>query len=165
MAQNQYPQKNYEDRSETPKRYELGSFLEGDKLKDHLFDDIAEKIASSFVGKNNYGNPIGVTPTQLRRIFDEVKRFDRVLETDSSKWTEQKPYIQLIKSKVAYTVARAKNKAPKSDASTRAAYDNLYYFISNGIKESIDFEKYHIFVSLFEAVYGFYYEKAPRDGK
>ena len=63
----------------------------------------------------------------------------------------------MIKSKVHYATARAK-KDKKNDA---IYYDNLCDFISEGIELIKSPQDYHVFVSLFEAVYGFYYEKRP----
>lgn len=148
------------DLSETKPAIEIKSFYkEGTSTPvEDLFDGQAQKIAESFVGKNKRGLEIGVSSTQLRRIFDEVKRYERVLLGSETNWEEQLPYIKMIKSKVAYTVARASKTKPEE----KNVYKNLETFISSGIN-LIKVEKdYHTFVSLFEAVYGFYYEKAPK---
>ena len=67
------------------------------------------------------------------------------------------PYIKMIKSKVAYSVARA----AKQKSEEKGVYKNLEAFISSGIDLIKTQEDYHIFVNLFEAAYGFYYELAP----
>ena len=72
-----------------------------------MFDSVALNVAKSFKGKNKIGKDIGVTSTQLRRIFDEVKRFEQILSLQENQWEKQLPYIKMIKSKVAYSVARA----------------------------------------------------------
>lgn len=149
-----------QDKSQIKPAVEIKSFYApGTEIPEKdLFDKKALVIAESLVGKDDRGNSIGVSSTQFRRIFDEVKRHERVLSGTETKWEEQLPYIKMIKSKVAYTVARAIKTKPKE----RGVYKNLEAFISSGI-DLIKTEKdYHIFVSLFEAVYGFYYEKAPK---
>lgn len=123
-----------------------------------LFDVQAEKIAKTFIGKNKKGFAIGVSSSQIRRIFDEVKRFERVLSLTDSKWEEQLPYIKMIKSKVAYSVARAAKSKPEE----KGVYQNLEKFISSSINLIKTEKDYHVFVALFEAVYGFYYELAPK---
>ena len=127
-------------------------------LSEGLFDAQALKIAETFVGVDNFGNTIGVSSTQLRRIFDEVKRFERVLSLSGSKWEEQLPYIKMIKSKVAYAVARAS----KQKSAEKGVYKNLESFINSGISLIKTQKDYSVFVALFEAVYGFYYEMSPK---
>lgn len=140
-------------------------YISGTKnVRPELFSDFAEKVAKSFAhvsadpkdSKKERRN--GVTSTQLRRLFDEVKRYERLITDDDSKsWDLQYPYIKMIKSKVHYATARAK-KNSKYDS---IYYDNLCAFISEGIDLIKSVQDYHIFVSLFEAVYGFYYENRP----
>lgn len=131
---------------------------DGKTIEPNLFDSTAKKIAESFTGKDK-GKTIGVTSTQLRRIFDEVKRFEQILSADTQQWEKQLPYIKMIKSKVAYTVARAAKTKPAA----RKVYKNLDTFISSSIDLIKQENDYMAFLSLFEAVYGFYYEKAPKD--
>ncbi|AEB15059.1 type III-A CRISPR-associated protein Csm2 [Treponema succinifaciens] len=148
-------QKNsFEDKSETPNPVKITSFYKADgkTVQEDLFDSVALNVAKSFKGKN-----IGVTSTQLRRIFDEVKRFEQILSLQENQWEKQLPYIKMIKSKVAYSVARA----AKQKSEEKGVYKNLEAFISSGIDLIKTQEDYHIFVNLFEAAYGFYYELAP----
>ncbi len=141
---------------------EIKSFYDADgNVKIELFDSTAKKVAESFVGTNKNGKDIGVSSTQLRRIFDEVKRYKRVLASSNVKWEDQLPYIKMIKSKVAYTVARA----AKQKSEEEKVYKNLESFISQGINLVKSQKDYKVFVSLFEAAYGFYYELAPSSAK
>ncbi len=155
-------QKNqFEDKSETPEPVRIKSFYkeDGKTLREDLFDTTAKNVAQSFVGKNKRGSEIGVTSTQLRRIFDEVKRFEKVLQFSDSGWENQLPYIKMIKSKVAYSVARA----AKQKSEEKGIYKNLEAFVSSGIDLIKTQKDYETFVNLFEAAYGFYYELAPRN--
>lgn len=138
-------------------------YIPGTKnVRPELFNEFAEKIAKSFAlispNPKNLRRD-GVTSTQVRRLFDEIKRYERIIKDDDQKsWNEQYPYIKMMKSKVHYTVARAKKRA---NSITQKCYDNLSDFISEGIDLIKDANDYHVFVSLFEAVYGFYYENRP----
>ncbi|MEL5720918.1 MAG: type III-A CRISPR-associated protein Csm2 [Treponemataceae bacterium] len=124
-----------------------------------LFNEIAEGIAMSFCkqSRKNKGDQTEVslkgeiTITQLRRLFDEVKRFDQLVETKS--WDEIAPYIKMINSKVRYTVARMK----KTNRYSSEYYENLDRFMSDALKLVNDKNSYLVFSKLFEAVYGFYY--------
>lgn len=149
----------FEDKSETPAPVKIETFYKADgkTVDENLFDSMALNIAKSFKGKNKKGQDIGVTSTQLRRIFDEVKRFEQILTLQENQWEKQLPYIKMIKSKVAYSVARA----AKQKSEEKGVYKNLEHFISSGIDLIKTQEDYHIFVNFFEAAYGFYYELAP----
>ena len=136
-----------------------------DKLRPDLFNEFAEKVAKGLAeikdnprdSRKPFRN--GVTSTQIRRLFDEIKRYERLInDDDCSSWEKQYPYIKMIKSKVHNTVARSKKNGKREDA---IYYDNLSQFISEGIDLIKSVRDYHIFVSLFEAVYGFYYENRP----
>jgi CRISPR-associated protein Csm2 len=125
--------------------------------KDDLFDITAEKTAISFVNKNTKGDYYSVSGSQMRRIYDEVKRFDQKLDGDPGKWEKYYPYIKMIKSKISYNVARAIEKN-KYEADV---YNNLRQFILDGLDQDHvkDEKDYHVFAALFEAVYGFYYKE------
>lgn len=132
-----------------------------DKIRPDLFNEFAEKVAKGLAEiKDNPNNPRkpfknGVSSTQIRKLFDEIKRYERlIIEDDLSSWDKQYPYIKMMKSKVSYSVARSKKKHQR-DAKY---YDNLANFISEGIDLINTPKDYHVFVSLFEAVYGFYYQ-------
>lgn len=146
------------DLSFTPDRVELQSFYtEKGEVIDTLFDSKAKEIASSFIGKDQYGKNCGLTSSQLRKIFDEVKRFEGNFGSNKeSEWVKKKPYIKMIKSKVAYTIAR--------NGAKKGVWKNFEYFISSCIDKVESEKDYHVFLSLFEAVYGFYYELAIDNG-
>ena len=153
-----------EEKYLVPKPVRVESFYDDDKrtIKSDLFDSYAKNIAESFraKAKNPNDKDIGVTSTQLRRIFDEVKRFEQILTLQENQWEKQLPYIKMIKSKVAYTVARSIRKKSKEE---QCVYKNMEAFISSGIDLIKTQEDYHVFVNLFEAAYGFYYELAPKE--
>jgi CRISPR-associated protein Csm2 len=146
---------------QAPKPVALEGFYTADKkIKPDLFDKTALEIAESFYIK---GSQIGVSITQLRRLFDEVKRFKHILDVSPDQWEAQLPYIRMIKSKVSYTVTRAINRQKTGEKDVyKDIYKNLTVFMTHIdlVKELGD---YHVFVSLFEAAYGFYYEKAPKE--
>ncbi|MDR1399216.1 MAG: type III-A CRISPR-associated protein Csm2 [Treponema sp.] len=131
-------------------------YADGEKNpKPDLFSDTASKIADTFFIKES---KIAVSNTQLRRLFDEVKRFDRLIDAVPEQWAAQLPYIKMIKSKINYAVARA----IRTNRSEEGVYKNLADFITRGIDLVKEAKDYHVFVALFEAVYGFYYAKNPK---
>ena len=156
-------EKSFVDKSHTPEAVIIKTYYkdDGKTVLPELFDSTAAKVAESFVGKNKGGKTIGVTSTQLRRIFDEVKRFEQILSTSPEQWDAQYPYIRMIKSKVAYQVARA----AKDKYEEAGIYKNLEKFINSCIDLVHNKEDFMIFAALFEATYGFYYDKAPKSAK
>lgn len=129
-----------------------------------LFDKEAREIAESFFSKNSKGYNEGISITQLRRLFDEVKRFRQILEAagdgdGAGVWAAQLPYIKMIRSKLSYTIARM----VKSKAALEYYYRQLSSFIDQCIDLIKEKEDFFVFCSLFEAVYGFYYENAPKE--
>jgi CRISPR-associated protein Csm2 len=142
---NNYQSSNYhnEPKTELAPVIKIEKFYKEDgKPKTELFGKFAEDIAKNFVG---------ISRTQLRRIFDEVKRYEEIITQEN--FNDHYPYIVMIKSKTRYAVARATNNK------IEGAYKNLYDFIYEGISLIETKEDYHVFLALFEAVYGFCYEK------
>jgi len=134
-------------------------YTEGKTVNHDLFDKTAETIANSFVGKDRFNKPCGVGRTQMRRLYDEVKRFEQNLDGNPETWKKHHPYIKMIKSKLTYNIARAIEK----NRDNATYYKELRAFVTDGIGLVHDEEDYRVFVALFEAVYGFYYEKGPKE--
>jgi len=137
----------------------LKFYDENGKILSNLYDETASKIANELVrktGTDKWGNSRfnGVSSTQLRRLFDEVKRFERNLKANPDSWEAVLPLIKMIKSKSAYSTSRA-IKQSKYDAKY---YSSLNDFIKSGIDNVKEYKDYKAFCLLFEAVYGFYYE-------
>ena len=165
MYNNRSPDKNFRGNSNTmppsPPRVRIESFYtEGTKdVKRELFDTTAEKITSGFVvigkGRDDKAYGYGVGRTQLRRLYNEVKRFEQKLDGTEGTWNKHCPYIKMIKSKACYNIVRA-----SKDSSKKEVYKKLSDFITEGIDLIKDEGDYHVFTALFEAVYGFYYDKS-----
>ena len=123
-----------------------------------LFDERAKTYATSIKK---------VSPTQIRRIYDELKRLKRKVEkikNEEGNNSEQEfrkllPYLFMEKSKIAYTIARAKKNKRREDAES---YDNLKKIIDIFItKQNIQTkEDYIVFCDLMEAILGFHYGEA-----
>jgi CRISPR-associated protein Csm2 len=128
------------------------------EIKENLFYKTAEDIATTFVHTwtDKFGNERGegVGRTQLRRLFNEVKRFEQKLKGDENVWKKYFPYIQMIRSKALYNIVRANKDGNKE------YYDRLSEFITDGIKLIKEEKDFFVFSALFEAVYGYYYEKS-----
>lgn len=117
---------------------------EGDRrvVDADLFDKQAKAIATTFSG---------ISSTRMRRFFDSVKVISRKPDFESRFDEASLPEIRLLKSKCAYMVGRA-------DGKEREKLKNLKEFISNGVDQVKCAKDYQVFVSVFEAVYGFFYD-------
>jgi len=135
----------------------LNFFINKDKgeVNPALFGDIAEKIAAGFIGEEKDGKYNAVSKSQIRRLYNEVKRIDQKLGGDPEKWKTYHSQIIMIKSKVYYNVARAIDK----NQSEKNLYNNLSKFFTDWLLKVKDEKDYHVFSELFEAVYGFYYKE------
>lgn len=108
-----------------------------------LYGETAEKIAESFKT---------ISKTRLRRFFDEVKAISRKPGFIEN-FDKEEAEIILLKSKVAYMIGRASVKE-------KAGLKNLKVFFDKGLKQVNDGASYMVFMTLFEAAYGYFYETA-----
>jgi len=135
-------------------------YIEGTKtVRPELFDETAKNIAASFISKDKFNKPCGVGRTQMRKLYDEAKRFEQNLDGTQETWDKHYPYIRMIKSKLSYNITRSIEK----NRDSADGYKKLSEFITEGIDQVNNEDDYHVFIALFEAVYGFYYEKSPKD--
>ncbi len=146
-------------------------FFDGNKLRPELLDQDARSWAERLVIRENKkdkrGKPVvefhGVSGHQLRRLYDEVKHYQKLLD-DKKKlypeekdrgWNEVKPLVKMVRAKTAYMVARLKDKT--KNFKTKKAYDSLYDFIDKSLNLINEEDHFNAFCLFFEAVYGFYY--------
>ncbi|MDN3515852.1 MAG: type III-A CRISPR-associated protein Csm2 [Candidatus Brocadia sp.] len=94
-----------------------------------------------------YNNGNGVTATQLRNFFNEVKALQSRIEAGGFQSNEA--IVGLLKSKVAYAYARAENKR-------KTGFGYLKSMIEQGSDKSTSKEAFDDFALFFEAVMGFF---------
>lgn len=120
------------------------SFLDdAGKIRPELLDTDAQSIASEFKRAN-------LTTNQLRKFFDEVKLYQRIIDTGKKKYEDLKPQILMLKSKAKYA---ANKKDHMKDM--KKFYEFIRMSINqikSGENEEDQFEAFCLF---FEAVYGF----------
>lgn len=92
-----------------------------------------------------------ISQTRLRRFFDEVKTISR-RPRFKEEYKKNEASIMLLESKIAYMIGRSTIKAEKD------SLNNLKKFFEIGLKQVHDADSFIVFVTLFEAVYGFFYE-------
>lgn len=119
-----------------------------EKFGSHLAkkDDLAYEDSKMFrvkikYGKNAYRNPL--TTTQLRKFFGEVKR-QQALGFNENDKTD----FILLKPKLAYAVARAKDEDAK--------IHDFYWVISNAIDLVKTKDQFRNFIKIFEAIVAYH---------
>lgn len=115
-------------------------------IKSDLFSEQARKIAEEvFSEADNRKNK----PTQLRKFYDEVLRFESILknlpaEKQNEEFEKMLPYLMMLNSKVAYAEAR------------ELVSKKFREFINDSLAQIQTKEDFEAFSGLFEAFMGFY---------
>lgn len=142
----QNPNQQHEQAKSLPK---LEPLLIDGKLNKKNFEETILKNTAEAIKK--------VSKSQMRKIFDEIKRFKFQLQEGAS-WDDIYPLILMQKAKVSYLCKRS-SETSKNDASY---YNNLKTLIFDLINKCSSEKAYEAYVNFMEALYGFYYEIAEK---
>lgn len=118
-----------------------------------------ESIRPELLGQeaeNEAAKVLQVTPTQMRRIFSQIKSLAQRLEKGES-WDVIAPLVQLQRAHIAYTIKRGRKNNQKNEQ----AWIELEKIINEGINSVKTQKDYMAFALYFEALYAFYYAKTP----
>lgn len=111
------------------------------ELDPELFATKAEALAKKIFkeGSNKLNKP-----TQIRKFYDEVLRYDGILKTNPSEFENTLPYLKMLNAKAAYAMGR--------DLISKGFKD----FISASLNQIKDKDDFDAFSGLFEAFMGYY---------
>lgn len=127
-------------------------------VEPELFSNVAGTIAKDIAKESNDRTN---TPTQLRKFYDEVVRFDGIIKTKPEDFEQLLPYIKMLNAKAAYAHARESGGKPLISSKFKD-------FISSGLKNVNSREDFDVLSSFFEAFMGFYkfeYEERKKEMK
>ena len=114
-----------------------------------LFSIRAEALAKRvFEEGNNKLNK----PTQIRKFYDEVLRFDSMIKTNPTEFENILPYLRMLNAKAAYAVGKELISKGFKD------------FISVSLNKIKDKDDFDAFAGLFEAFMGYYKFFRPSEG-
>jgi CRISPR type III-A-associated protein Csm2 len=118
----------------------LGYFsdLEKQKLRESLIGKEAERL-----GKTLANLEPELTVTQLRKFFNEVRSLEELMKEDNF----QKALIDMLKSKVAFSVAKKTSKVPEE-------FKDFIFACVDKINDEKDF---YGFSKFFESIVGYFY--------
>lgn len=102
-----------------------------------LAKEIYKEQAESKGGKAN-------NPTQIRKFYDEVLRFDSMVKANPSEFESILPYLKMLNAKAAYAMGR--------DLVSKGFKD----FISYSLGQVHTKDDFDVFADLFEAFIGYY---------
>lgn len=120
-------------------------------LEPDLFSLTAEKLAREVKESSEKNKD---KPTQIRKFYDEVLRFNSIVKTTPDEFDNILPYLKMLNAKAAYAVGR------------KLISDKFKSFISDSLSQVKDKEDFDAFVGLFESFIGyykFYYEKNDKN--
>ncbi|MGD0489863.1 MAG: type III-A CRISPR-associated protein Csm2 [Syntrophorhabdales bacterium] len=105
-------------------------------------EDLARAVASESNDRTN-------APTQIRKFYDQVVRFDSIVKTNPEEFDILIPYIKMLNAKAAYAHARESGGNPLISQGFRE-------FITRSLEKVNDRDDFEVFASFFEAFMGFY---------
>jgi CRISPR-associated protein Csm2 len=109
-----------------------------------LFSETAEALAQQ-INQERMGSRDKLNkPTQIRKFFDEVIRFQGMVQADPLQFAELLPYIKMLNAKAAYAAGRD------------LIGPEFKGFLSDSLKQVNDQQDFELFCSFFEAFLGFY---------
>ena len=112
-----------------------------------LFSAKAEKLAKQI---STEGSDRTNNPTQIRKFYDEVLRFDSMIkaiseERQKDEFDKLLPYIKMLNAKAAYALGRNK-----------LISEGFKDFIASAVGKINDKDDFDAFAGFFEAFMGFY---------
>ena len=119
------------------------------QLDPELFSSRAENLAKEIKDEGDYKTN---KPSQVRKFFDEVKRFDAKLKENPSDFDNILPYLKMLNAKAAYAKGRKLISSRFKD------------FITNSLNQVHDEDDFNAFAGLFEAFIGYYKFYRPSEG-
>lgn len=111
------------------------------QIDPELFSARAEALAKKIFedGSNKINKP-----TQIRKFYDEVVRFDSIVKSNPAEFETMMPYLKMLNAKAAYAMGRD------------LVSESFKNFISNSLKQIHDKDDFTAFAGLLEAFMGYY---------
>lgn len=136
------------DDRETAPAIDVAPIRFGEKIDPHIYSDVAENAAKAVspgpkASKNK--------PTQLRRFYDELVMLQEKVGSDKDRFEQQRPFIQMLKAKVAY--AKGRDKVDEN-------FERLLRRVVDEVKDPQTLKQAKLFMEAFMA---FYKVHGPKD--
>lgn len=99
----------------------------------------------------NVADGTGLTTSQIRNFYSEIKSIERILSTNSSRWPELYNRVKLVKAKALYN----KNRDRNATRTLGPFVDFLSKSIDKITNDASGYNNFKIFCQLFEAFVGY----------
>jgi len=113
-------------------------------IEPDLFSEKAEELAKKIYKEQLESRGKANKPTQIRKFYDEVLRFDSIVKANPTEFENILPYLKMLNAKAAYAMGR--------DLVSKGFKD----FISYSLGQIHTKEDFDVFADLFEAFMGYY---------
>lgn len=117
---------------------------EKSRVRPDLLDKEAFKVASDI---------LKVSPTQMRRIFDQIKQLVKRLDSGED-WNDVEALVRLQKAQLAYTMRRGMRNGGRDKEPYWTAFIKFMEEALGSIKNELD---YRAFSMMMEAIYAYHY--------
>lgn len=122
-------------------------FLDSEsRVRPDLLDKEALKVADSI---------LRVSPTQMRRIFDQIKQLVKRIDSGDS-WQDVEPLVRLQKAQLVYTMRRGRKNGGRD---REMDWDNFMKFMDEALNSVKTEKDYRAFSMMMEAVYAYHYAR------
>jgi len=128
-------------------KYKVPEFLTNEKkIRPALLGSEAMEIARELEGS-------GATTHQVRKFYDEVKKYQKRLKDTPAAYPEIKPLILMLKSKAQYAALKQPKKMNVFSDFIRESISKVV--TNEDTYDKIEIERFNAFCLFFEAVYGY----------
>jgi CRISPR-associated protein Csm2 len=123
-------------------------------IQNDLFSTFADQLAKKIHedGLDEKGRIKNNKPSQIRKFYDEIVRFDSIVKQKPEEFAALLPYLLMLNAKTAYAKGRG------------LVSDSFRSFVNESLQQVKDRDDFDVFVNLFEAFMGFYKFYRPTEG-
>jgi CRISPR type III-A-associated protein Csm2 len=125
-----------------------------------LYKEDKITVRPDLIGKEAEENAkkiLKVSPTQMRRIFNQFKALNNRIEKEG--WGRIEPLVKLQKAQLEYTIRRGQKSAQKYE---KIEWDTLKNILKEALDSVQNDKDYRVITLYIEALYAYYYANTTK---
>lgn len=125
-----------------------------------LYKEDKITVRPDLIGKEAEENAkkiLKVSPTQMRRIFNQFKALNNRIEKEG--WGRIEPLVKLQKAQLEYTIRRGQKSAQKDE---KIEWDILKNILKKALDSVQNDKDYRVITLYIEALYAYYYANTTK---
>jgi|DewCreStandDraft_4_1066084.scaffolds.fasta_scaffold34336_2 CRISPR type III-A-associated protein Csm2 len=125
-----------------------------------LYKEDKITVRPDLIGKEAEENAkkiLKVSPTQMRRIFNQFKALNNRIEKEG--WGRIEPLVKLQKAQLEYTIRRGQKSAQKDE---KIEWDILKNILKEALDSVQNDKDYRVITLYIEALYAYYYANTTK---